>query len=332
MSKASKFPASILKGLAVAAVGLTVLAGCGSQSGAKSADSDKQSSSESQWPREFKNADGSKTEIKEKPKKIVSTSVTVTGTLLAFDAPVVASGSDAGGEFFGQWADVAKDRGVKNMWPAGKVDLEAVYGEDPDLIVVSAEGADSAKDQVDELKDVAPTIVVDYGGQTWQDLAKQLGSATGMEKEAKKAVSEFDDYVSQAAKKIDVPSGKANIVSYNGPGETNPIAMKGSAQAEVLSGLGFQIEDPDPKWRAMGGPRKDFVFANYENLTELTGDISFILSEDNKGAQKFAKDKTLANVPSVKKGEVYGLGKNSFRVDMYSATEIVDAVVDNFAK
>jgi iron complex transport system substrate-binding protein len=32
----------------------------------------------------------------------------------------------------------------------------------------------------------------------------------------------------------------------------------------------------------------------------------------------------------VQNGQVYGLGENSFRIDYYSATEIVDGVLENF--
>src|SRR5690606_29645295 len=69
------------------------------------------------WPRSFGNADGSVTEIPAQPQRILSTSVTITGTLLAVDAPVVASGSAGNGTFFAQWAELAEERGVENAWP-----------------------------------------------------------------------------------------------------------------------------------------------------------------------------------------------------------------------
>ena len=319
--------------IAVIAAGMLALSACsGSSNDNDGKDGGSNSATAASWPRDVENADGSTTEIPEKPQKVVSTSVSVTGTLLAFDAPVVASGSAGNGKFFAQWADVAEKRDVTNLWPAGEVDLEAVYAESPDLIVVSTSGADSVVDQLAELKEIAPTIVVDYGGQNWQELAEKLGVATGMEEEAKKAVADFDKYVEEAAAKIDVPDGAANIVSFNGPGDSNPIARAGSAQALLLTSLGFTIEDPNVEWHTQPQVREDFVWAAYENLTELTAETTFILSKDDDGAQAFATDPVLANVPSVKAGQVYGLGKNSFRVDKYSATEIVDAVVANFAK
>ena len=319
--------------------GLTLMSGCSDASVEDDADAAasgaasngaEDGSAEEQWPRTFTNSDDTTTEIPAEPHKIVSTSVSVSGTLLAFDAPIVASGSAGNGEFFAQWDEIAKERDVGNLWAAGEVDLEAIYAHDPDLIVVSASGADSVVDQVSELEEIAPTIVVDYGGQTWQELAIELGEATGLEDQAAKSVEEFDAYVSEAAEKVAVPEGEANIVSYNGPGEANPIARAGSAQAELLADLGFTIEDPPLEWHTQGEERADFVWANYDHLTELTAETTFILSQDNEGAQEFAKDPVLATLPSVEADQVYGLGLNSFRVDRYSATEIVDGVLDNF--
>lgn len=72
------------------------------------------------------------------------------------------------------------------------------------------------------------------------------------------------------------------------------------------------------------------MWATYENLTELTANTTFILTENNEGARAFAEDPVLANLPSVENDSVYGLGENSFRIDKFSATEIVDGVVENF--
>lgn len=284
------------------------------------------------WPRTFTNADGTTTEIPAQPTKILSTSVSITGTLLAVDAPVVASGSAGNGRFFAQWAPVAEERGVANAWPAGSVDIEAVYAAEPDLIIVSTSGADSALDQLAQFQEIAPTIVLNYGNQTWQSLAGQIGEAVGIEDQVAARVAAFDQYVADAAAKIAVPAGTANIISFNGPGQDNPIARVGGVHAALIAALGFTVEDPNPEWHSQANQRADFVWAPYEKLVDLTSETTFLLSRDNEGAKVFLEDPVLANVPSVKAGQVYGLGANSFRIDFYSATEVVDGVVANFAK
>lgn len=316
-------------GLALAAA--LALAGCsGAPAAAPEATSDTTSSSAG-WPRTFENADGSTTEIPAQPQRVFSTAVSVTGTLLALDAPIVASGSQVGGVWFDQWADIAEERGVVNAWSVGEFDLEKVMAESPDLIVVATSGRDALTDQVADLQSVAPTIVVDYGKQTWQDLATELGEATGLEQNAEKVIASFDDLVTTTASEITVPDGTANIISFNGPGQDNPIARRGGPHADLLESLGFRIEDPDPAWHTQAQQRSDFVWATYDNLLQLTSQTTFILSVDDAGARTFADDPVLANVPSVAAGQVYGLGRNSFRLDPYSATEIVEHVKKLFS-
>lgn len=68
------------------------------------------------WPRQITDSRGTHT-LESQPQRIVSTSVTLTGSLLAIDAPVIASGAttpnnrvadDQG--FLRQWSKVAKER------------------------------------------------------------------------------------------------------------------------------------------------------------------------------------------------------------------------------
>ncbi|USD64504.1 Fe2+-enterobactin ABC transporter substrate-binding protein [Vibrio sp. SCSIO 43136] len=282
------------------------------------------------WPRSFVNADGSVTTITAKPARVLSTSVTVTGTLLAIDAPLIASATDTVGGFFGQWQVIAHQRSVKKLWPAGSVDLESAYLEQPDLIVVSKSGADSALDQIDEFRAIAPTIVVDYSTQSWQALAKQLGEAMGREKQVEQTVTEFDLLVAQAKAKLNLPDGKVNIISYHGPGVTNAVAKAEGAHALLLASLGFQLESPDPSWHTGATFHSDFLRVNYEKLTQLEAETSFLLEATDQRAKNLMSDEVLKNLPSVKSQQVYGLGENTFRVDLYSSKEIINNMLKRF--
>lgn len=313
--------AVMILGLAVLAGGLS---GCG-----KSADD---SASHGKSAIRFANADGTITDIPAIPRRILSTSASVTGTLLAIDAPLIASASAANGQYFPQWADVAKERGIENIWPAGDVDIEAAIAVKPDLIVVSTGGADSALAQRAELAAIAPTILVDYGSQSWQDLAIRLGKATGLEKQAAARIAAFDRYVADARAKIAVPAGQVNIISYNGSGTTNPIATAAGAHGRLLAGLGFTVEDPDPAWHAAAEARGDFVWAPYEMLPRLTASTTFLLRANDARVAAFLNDPVLANLPSVRARRIQSLGANSFRIDYYSATQIVDGIVKTFGK
>lgn len=333
-----KFQSKLLPLLAALAAAGIALSGCSGSADAKAENSAGTSSaSEAPWPRTITHEAGEAV-IPAKPKNIVSTSLSVTGTLLAIDAPVTASAAtnpsdvtDTQG-FFSQWASVAKERNVGVLYPNLEFDLEAVVAAAPDLIVVSTSGADSVADHYKELSAIAPTIVVNYGDETWQDLALELGKATGQEAAADTAISKYDTHVKEVAAKIKVPAGEANIISYNGPGQDNGVGKNTGTHAKVLTSLGFKIADVPDGLDTSDQAREDFAFVSFENLTKAaTADTVFLLSADEKTVTAFESEKVLANLSSVKSGTVHAMGLTSFRLDFYSSTELVDLMGKTFS-
>lgn len=265
------------------------------------------------------------------PGRILSTSVSVTGTLLAIDAPVVASATAVNGQFFGQWVKVAEQRHIAKAWPAGSVDLELAYATAPDLIVVSINGADSSRAYLAELRAIAPVIIVNYGNQTWQALARELGAALGLEAQVERRIGGFDALLTNARQQIHLPDGQANIINFNGPGTVNPVATPASVHARLLESLGFSIEAPNPAWQSNLTRSGDFIWAEYENLTQLTAGTTFLLSAGDVRINEFLHDPLLQRLPSVQQHRVYSLGAHAFRVDYYSASEMVADIVRHFA-
>lgn len=284
------------------------------------------------WPMTFINPDGSEVVIKAPPQRILSTSVSVTGTLLAMEAPVIASATGYNGRFFAQWAKVAEQRKVEMLWPIAEVDIEAAYSVRPDLIVVAVGGRDSAVQHLTMLQKIAPTIQVDYASQSWQQLALKLAKATGLVIQTQQKIAQFNEHVRSVKAQLNLPIGKANIISYNGAGLVNPIATKNGSHGSLLSALGFAIEQPNLAWHGALDKPDDFVKAEYERLTELSAQTTFLLRVDDSGVRRFYDDKVLTNMPSIKAKQVYGLGKNSFRIDYFSAMEIIADMQARFGK
>lgn len=319
--------------LAIATAALIALAGCS----APAADAGESTSASGEWPRTIEHELGT-TELTAQPKNIISTSTTLTGTLLAIDAPVTATATttvssitDENG-FFSQWADVAVERGVESLYPNLEFDEEAVLAAAPDLIVVSSSGADSTADQYEALSKIAPTIVLNYGDETWQELAETLGTATGLEKNAKDVTADFASHIDDVASKITVPEGSANIIAWNGTENPTAFAKSGSAHASLLESLGFTVKAAPDEFDTSEQSRQDFAFVSIENATAaLTGDTVFLISGSDKTKSDLLATPVLANAPAVKSGAVYSLGETSFRIDYYSALQIVDVIADEFA-
>jgi len=289
------------------------------------------------WPRTIEHEAGT-TEIPAQPENIVSTSLTLAGTLLAIDAPLTATAtttvSDVTDEngFFSQWADVAVDAGVEELYPNLEFDEEAVIAAAPDLIVVSSSGADSTADQYEKLSAIAPTIVLNYGDTTWQELAAILGEATGHEDDADAVVEDFDARTAEVAASITVPEGSANAIVWNGTENPTAFAKEGSAHAELLESLGFTIEGAPDELDTSEQSRQDFAFLAIENVTTaLTGSTVFLVNGGDVAESDLLSTPVLATAPAIVSGQVYPLGPTSFRIDYYSASQIIDYIEATFA-
>lgn len=321
--------------LGALAIGLTTAA-C--SSGDESADAGAATTAPSgAWPRTVDTATGP-VELDTQPQRIVSTSVTLTGSLLALDAPLIGTGAqpkstvtnDQG--LFTQWADIADERDVEILYQ-GQPNVERITAAAPDLIVVSTSGADSAAQQVATLSQIAPTLLFDYSDKSWQDLTTQLAAAVGKEERATELLAEFDAKVDDAKKKIApaLQNGAApvNILTYNSP-EDSRIFTAESAQGRLTTRLGLTVA-PLPveiTGKAAADGRSDIVAVNMENLPlALTGPTTFIVNAQQEGADRLKADPTLTAVPSVQRDAVFALDYDSFRLDYYSANNVVDRIV-----
>lgn len=321
-----------------------------STTGAAASDSSSSSDDKGTWPREVDSVvvnngqagkETEKVEIPAKPEKIVSTSVTLTGSLLAVDAPVVASGGAKAGPtsddkgFFSQWADKADEKGVKALWQL-QPDLQKVAAEDPDLIIVSAKGADTATGQIDELKKIgAPVVVLDYSDKTWTDITTELGEATGHEKDAEKAITSYKDRVAEVKDKIEKPEQPVNFAFLAQTGKDLNFETDESAQGRILADLGWEVAVPDPSLVSdeyKGRP--DVKQVTEEHLDKaLVGRTALISSAGNPAPADAVKAiPTVQGTDVVKNDRIFQLKPDVFRIDYFSALSMLDQIEELFKK
>ncbi|MCQ0091957.1 Fe2+-enterobactin ABC transporter substrate-binding protein [Roseovarius sp. M141] len=293
---------------------------------------------EESWPRQIDHATGTLT-LDAPPQRIVSTSPSLTGTLLAIDAPLLATASAVAGQlsddsgFFNQWAETAHERGVEPLYRDFNFDIEALMIADPDLVVVSETGGDSVLPFVGEIEALGyPVITLNYGVNSWEQIAAKLGRATGHEAQAEKITQDFRLAAHATADKIRHPEGSVSIVSYNffgSYGVSKPI----SAHARVLAEMGFTVTGIPAELAGAVQQSREFDFISHENLpAAITGDSVFLLAADDEDVATFMADPVLANVSAVREGRVYVLGPTSFRIDYYSGLAMIDTVAAQLAK
>ncbi len=288
------------------------------------------------WPRTVTHEAGALV-LEKPPQRVVSTTPSVTGILLAIGAPLVSSAATSPSNltdkkgFFSQWADIADEQGVGILYSNLRFDPEAVIGANPDLLVVSATGADSAVQHYAELEAQGiPTLVVNYSNQRWQEIATKLGEATGLEAGAADAIKRFNDYAAQVANTLKAPQAPVSIVGYN-LGGSYSIARPESPHAQLLSSLGFEVAGLPQNLMSQVTRRSDFEFISRENLSAaISGETVFLLNGTDADVAAFLADPVLANLPAVRNKQVYPLGPTSFRIDYYSGRQMIDMVALNF--
>lgn len=291
------------------------------------------------WPRHLSSAKG-EILLRQQPQRIVSTSVTLTGSLLAIDAPVIASGVTQPGKrladsegFFRQWGEIARAKGVKPL-PVGEASLEAIAAQNPDLIVVSATGKDSAVALYDRLSLIAPTLVVNYDQKSWQQIELLLAEATGKEAGARQSIHSFSRRAADVRKALVLPPQPVSALVFNPAGRSANLWTSDSAQGQLLESLGFTLAEVPPslKQAQQRLNRKDIIPLSGENLVMgIAGQSVLMFATDPSGKNALLSEPLLAAAPAVQHQQVYTLGDDSFRLDYYSASHLLTRLAALFA-
>ncbi|EJM99998.1 Fe2+-enterobactin ABC transporter substrate-binding protein [Phyllobacterium sp. YR531] len=294
---------------------------------------------DSGWPRSVNTPKGALA-LTQKPQRIVSTSVTLTGTLLAINAPVAASSAtnnmgtvaDHAG-FFTQWAEIAHERGVVPVYRT-EPDVEAVMAAAPDLIVMSATGGDSALRLYDQISQIAPTLVVNYDDKSWQEVAVLLGEATGLEAEAAAVIADFDKRVANTKSKLRLPPQPTTAAVYYEDDSGANIWTPASAQGKLLLSLGFELATipPEVKTLTTMGIRSDIIQLSGEQFAYgVNGETLLLFAADDKIIDQVNSNIFLKHIKSVSGKRVYAMGLDTFRLDYYSASHMLERLTRLFA-
>lgn len=328
---------------ATAACGSSDDSGSGSSGSSSAAAKSGSADSNSSFPLTFKNSDGTTTEIKSQPKNIVSTSVVLTGDMLAIDAPVKASGAsvpnvpgDDDQGFFTQWSAVAKEKGVKALYSKSELNLEAVTAAKPDLIVVGQSGGDSQYDKVAQLKKIAPVIVVNYLTQDWQGVTKQLAEATGHTADYDKTIKGYNEKMAAYKAAMNPPAEEVQSIVFQGKTGA-AFVLPNSTYDDVYKSLGIKLAPTDKSLAEKGeggNAREDVAFMSPENaIKSLKSKILLMLDADADTLKAFKSETGYATSPATgKDGKIVTLGHETFKIDYYSALLMGQRLSEAFKK
>jgi iron complex transport system substrate-binding protein len=292
------------------------------------------------WPRTIMTSYGEVT-LTHPPKRIVSTSITITGTLLAIDAQIIGSGatipntniSDDRG-FFTQWSELATEKKLKVLYQT-EHNAEAVVKANPDLIIISQTGGDSALKLYDQLKDIAPTVVINYSNKSWMQLAQVLGEFLGLENNAANLIDSFNQQITEFKNTTILPPQPTTALVYYQDGTGGNIWTAESAQGQLLTQLGFTLSHiPDSVRGDLSmGKRNDIVIASGERFPDaLTGNTLLLFATESPQEEAVKANSYLSAIPAVVNNSIYSVGNDTFRLDYFSSSNMIKRLENLFKK
>lgn len=291
-----------LKSLVVLALALTTfgLIGCSSKDATK----------ESSETRKVETVKG-EVEIPANPKKIVDISgsseelvllghnVVGTANVDSYDTENVPS----------YMKESLKDAKVVGHSMMETADVEAILACEPDLIIMS-----TRQEKIyDELKEIAPTVMLEDQSNDWEDKLEDVAELFGQEDKAQKWL---DDYYAKAEK-----LGK-EIKKANGEDTTYLTVLASSGSFMVFSegGIGTVLKDDMKLPQPANMPEQDSITlptVTMEGLSEIDADHIIVIATESDKADLEASS-VWSQIRAVKDGNVTILDASPYFSQAYN--------------
>ncbi|WP_063731525.1 iron-siderophore ABC transporter substrate-binding protein [Streptomyces sp. RTd22] len=296
--------------LSAAALGVGLLAGCGSDSADTSSD-DAPAAASGDFPVTVEHAFGS-TKVSQAPKRVVSVGYTDDQAMLALGVKPVG--------MVDQYPNPAgKKPDINTQWPWVKdkwgdtrpevvmkngdsgPDYEKIAALRPDLIVAVYSEIDKAA--YDKLSKIAPTVGRTKGEKEpfsapWQDNAVQIAKALGQEDKGTELVQGIQDKL-DAAKKAHPKFADQKAVALSWYENSVAPFTSTDVRGRLVTGIGFGYQTEIDKV----ADGKFFTVLSPERVDLVDVDRVFVINDkaDQRALKKF---KLFTNLDAVKKGKV----------------------------
>lgn len=181
---------------------------------------------------------------------------------------------------------------VTDVGERGEPDLDALYGTNPDLIIVEAYSLDDELLKKLEERDVPvlATIGADGAGQiaNMKEVFSLIGDATGRSERADQVLAEFDQHLADAKAEVaEAQLETTDFVFFDGWIESGNVVVRPYGQGALFTELGEELgltgawTDEIDKAYGSGGvvPAYGLAQTDIEGLTAV-GDANLIFAND----------------------------------------------------
>ena len=189
------------------------------------------------------------------------------------------------------------------------MDIEAILACEPDLIIMS-----TRQEQIyDELKEIAPTVMLEDQSNDWEDKLEDVAELFGQEEEAE---AWLDAYYAKAEK-----LGK-EIKSANGEDTTYLTVLASSGSFMVFSegGIGTVLKDDMKLPQPANMPEQDSITlptVTMEGLSEIDADHIIVIATESDKADLEASS-VWSQIRAVKEGNVTILDASPYFSQAYN--------------
>ena len=189
------------------------------------------------------------------------------------------------------------------------MDIEAILACEPDLIIMS-----TRQEQIyDELKEIAPTVMLEDQSNDWEDKLEDVAEIFGQEDEAE---AWLDAYYAKAEK-----LGK-EIKSANGEDTTYLTVLASSGSFMVFSegGIGTVLKDDMKLPQPANMPEQDSITlptVTMEGLSEIDADHIIVIATESDKADLEASS-VWSQIRAVKEGNVTILDASPYFSQAYN--------------
>ncbi|TXS04586.1 iron-siderophore ABC transporter substrate-binding protein [Streptomyces sp. col6] len=297
--------------ITAAALGVGLLAGCGSDSEDKAADKAPSASAGGAFPVTVEHAFGS-TKITKAPQRVVSVGYTDDQDVLAFGIKPVGM-VDQYPNPEGKTPDINTQwPWTKDKWGDARPEVIMKNGDSgpnyekiaslrPDLIVAVYSEIDKAA--YDKLSKIAPTVARTKGEKEpfsapWQDNAVHIAKALGKEKEGKEMVAGIQEKL-DAAKKAHLEFAKQTAVALSWYDNSVAPFTTTDVRGRLLTGIGYQGDTEIDK--IAGG--KFYTKLSPERMDLVDVDRVFVIN-DKADTEALKKSELFRNLKVFKEGRV----------------------------
>lgn len=232
--------------------------------------------------------------------------------------------------------------GTVDVGTRGEPDLDALYGADPDLIIVEAAGADD--DLIAQLEKRDVPVLVTVGADASDQIGNMkkvfstIAEATGRTERAEQVLEEFDAHLAEAKEQVaDVDLPTTDFLFFDGWIEGGNVVVRPYGQGALFTELGEELgltaawtDEIDEAYGSGGvDPSYGLAQTDIEGLTAV-GDANLFYSDDetpDNYLTELEKSPIWAALPAVQEGRahafpagVWGAGgplSNQAAIDAY---------------